>query len=132
VQGGNTFVMVAADGDDMVHFDGKTAAKAVELIPKHAGKPFFLAVGFVRPHMPFVSPRKYHERFLPYDKLPPLPKIEGEILIEGSRQEKKKGKKSEAKQQIMPKEQCSGLSKVRADRKTRIAGTSKSALQAPW
>ena len=32
VVGGNTFVVVEADGDDLVHSDGKTAAKAVELI----------------------------------------------------------------------------------------------------
>jgi iduronate 2-sulfatase len=78
VVGGNTFVVVAADGDDMMHSDGKTAAKAAELIAHHAGKPFFLAVGFVRPHVPFVSPRKYHEAFLPYDKMPLPPKIAGD------------------------------------------------------
>jgi len=57
--GGNTFVVVEADGDDLVHSDGRTAAKAVELIEKHKDteKPFFLGVGFVRPHVPFVAPR---------------------------------------------------------------------------
>jgi iduronate 2-sulfatase len=60
VMGGNTFVVVAADGDDMTHSDGKTAAKACELIAQHSKEPFFLAVGFVRPHVPFVSPKKYH------------------------------------------------------------------------
>ncbi|MCP5558925.1 MAG: sulfatase [Verrucomicrobiaceae bacterium] len=60
VVGGNTFVVVSADGDDLVQSDGKTAAKACELIAQHADKPFFLAVGFVRPHVPFVSPTKYH------------------------------------------------------------------------
>jgi iduronate 2-sulfatase len=60
VMGGNTFVVVAADGDDAVHSDGKTAAKACELIDAHKAKPFFLAVGFVRPHVPFVSPAPYH------------------------------------------------------------------------
>jgi iduronate 2-sulfatase len=78
VVGGNTFVVVAADGDDNVHSDGKTAAKAVELIGKHKDKPFFLAVGFVRPHVPFVSPRKYHEPFLPYDKLTLPEKVPGD------------------------------------------------------
>jgi iduronate 2-sulfatase len=78
VVGGNTFVVVEADGDDLVHSDGKTAAKAVELIRQQAGKPFFLAVGFVRPHVPFVAPRKYFEPFLPYDKLPLPPKIPGD------------------------------------------------------
>ncbi|MBI3469630.1 MAG: sulfatase [Planctomycetes bacterium] len=78
VGGGNTFVVVEADGDDLVHSDGKTAAKAVELIQQHAGEPFFLAVGFVRPHVPFVSPREYFEPFLPYDKLPLPPKVSGD------------------------------------------------------
>ena len=78
VVGGNTFVVVEADGDDLVHSDGKTAAKAVELIQQHAGQPFFLAVGFVRPHVPFVAPKKYFEPFLPYDKLPLPPKVAGD------------------------------------------------------
>ena len=78
VVGGNTFVVVEADGDDLAHSDGKTAAKAVELIEKHAGGPFFLAVGFVRPHVPFVAPKKYFEPFLPYDKLPLPPKVAGD------------------------------------------------------
>ena len=78
VVGGNTFVVVEADGDDLVHSDGKTAAKAVGLIQKHAGRPFFLAVGFVRPHVPFVAPKKYFEPFLPYDELPLPPKIPGD------------------------------------------------------
>ena len=77
VVGGNTFVVVEAEGDDLVHSDGKTAAKAVELIEKHAGQPFFLAVGFVRPHVPFVAPKKYFEPFLPYEKLPLPPKRPG-------------------------------------------------------
>jgi iduronate 2-sulfatase len=29
---------------------------------------FWLGVGFVRPHVPFVAPRPYYEPFLPYDK----------------------------------------------------------------
>ena len=66
--GGNTFVVVEADGDDLVHSDGRTAAKAVELIHAHKDEPFFLGVGFVRPHVPFVAPRSYYEPFLPYDK----------------------------------------------------------------
>ena len=78
VVGGNTFVVVEAEGDDLAHSDGKTAAKAVELIEKHAGKPFFLAVGFVRPHVPFVAPKKYFQPFLPYEKLTLPPKLPGD------------------------------------------------------
>ena len=69
VVGGNTFVVVEADGGDEVHSDGKTAAKAVELIHKHKDKPFWLGVGFVRPHVPFVSPKPYYDPFLPYSKM---------------------------------------------------------------
>lgn len=69
VVGGNTFVVVEADGDDGVHSDGKTAAKAVSLIQQHKDEPFFLGVGFVRPHVPFVAPRSYYEPFLPYNKM---------------------------------------------------------------
>ncbi len=70
VMGGNTFVVVEADGDDLVHSDGRAALKTAELIRQHAQKPFFIACGFVRPHVPFVAPRQYFEPYLPYDKLP--------------------------------------------------------------
>jgi iduronate 2-sulfatase len=71
--GGNTFVVVEADGDDLVHADGKTAVKACELIAKNKDQAFFLAVGFVRPHVPFVAPREYFKPYLPYEQLQ-LPK----------------------------------------------------------
>jgi len=76
--GGNTFVVVEADGDDLVHSDGKTAKKAAELLAEHKDEPFWMGVGFVRPHVPFVSPRKYYEPFKPYDKNELPPKIEGD------------------------------------------------------
>lgn len=65
VKGGNTLELVKADGGDLAHADGKTAQKACELLKrfKADGKPFFLAVGFVRPHVPFVAPRKYYEPY---------------------------------------------------------------------
>jgi iduronate 2-sulfatase len=71
VVGGNTFVVVEADGDDLIHSDGKTAKKAAELIKKYEKmeKPFWLGVGFVRPHVPFVAPRKYYKPFKPYSKM---------------------------------------------------------------
>ena len=77
VMGGNTFVVVAAEGDDMVHADGKTAAKACELIAQHKDQPFFLAVGFVRPHVPFVSPKSYHKAF-PWEAMVLPEKVPGD------------------------------------------------------
>ena len=76
--GGNTFVVVEADGDDLVHSDGKTAQKAVELIGKPMKSPFWLGVGFVRPHVPFVAPRSYYPPFKPYEKMVLPPKIPGD------------------------------------------------------
>ena len=80
VMGGNTFVVVEADGDDDEHHDGKAAAKAVEFLRARRDRPepFFLAVGFVRPHVPFVAPRKYFAPYLPYENLPLPPKVPGD------------------------------------------------------
>ena len=80
VVGGNTFVVVEADGGDLVHSDGKTAQKAAQLLGEFKDKkePFWLGVGFVRPHVPFVAPRKYFEPFLPYEKHTLPPKIEND------------------------------------------------------
>ncbi|BDS07936.1 iduronate-2-sulfatase [Oceaniferula spumae] len=77
VKAGNTLELVKADGDDLVHSDGKTAAKACKLIKQHRDKPFFLAVGFVRPHVPFVAPRSYFEPY-PHDKIVMPEKVAGD------------------------------------------------------
>ncbi|MEX2578940.1 MAG: sulfatase [Verrucomicrobiales bacterium] len=78
VVGGNTFVVVEAEGDDLVHSDGKTAQKAAELIDEHKNERFWLGVGFVRPHVPFVAPKKYYEPFKPYDRNELPPKVPGD------------------------------------------------------
>ncbi len=77
VVGGNTFVVVEADGDDLVHSDGRTAKKACELLKSYKERRFFLGVGFVRPHVPFVAPRPYYEPF-PFDEMKLPPKIAGD------------------------------------------------------
>ena len=76
-QGGNVMTVVKADGDDLVHSDGKTAEKASELIRKHKDKPFFLAVGFVRPHVPFVAPKSYFDAY-PHQQMVLPPKVEND------------------------------------------------------
>lgn len=51
--------------------DGKIAAHAIERLGalKAGDKPFFLAVGFHKPHLPFVAPKKYWDLYDP-SKLP--------------------------------------------------------------
>lgn len=78
VVGGNTFVVVEADGDDEVHHDGKAAAKAVELLKQDRQQPFWLGVGFVRPHVPFVSPRPYYADYKPFGNMTLPPKLPGD------------------------------------------------------
>ena len=77
VVGGNTFVVVEADGDDLVHSDGKTAAKACELLKSYKDRRFFLGVGFVRPHVPFVAPRPYYEPY-PHKEMVLPKKLKGD------------------------------------------------------
>lgn len=56
-----------ADVPDNAYIDGRVAEKAVEKIKELASnkKPFFMAVGFVKPHLPFNAPEKY---WAMYDK----------------------------------------------------------------
>ncbi|MEZ5429947.1 MAG: hypothetical protein R3F31_01955 [Verrucomicrobiales bacterium] len=59
VKSGPAFEVSPKSDDELP--DGATAAEAVKRIGelKAKGGPFFLAVGFVKPHLPFVAPKKY-------------------------------------------------------------------------
>src|SRR5262249_1268761 len=58
----------ATDNKDDEEPDGTTAPRVIALLEKNKGKPFFIAAGFHRPHLPFVAPRKYFEPY-PLDKI---------------------------------------------------------------
>jgi len=55
----------AADQPDELYPDGQTAQKAIDTLRRLQGqdRPFFLAVGFVKPHLPFTCPRKYWDLY---------------------------------------------------------------------
>jgi iduronate 2-sulfatase len=67
-QYGGTPSWLAADGEDDEQTDAKGAAAAIKLLEEHKDEPFFLAVGFFRPHTPYVAPKKYFELY-PRDEL---------------------------------------------------------------
>ena len=55
-----------ADVPDDTYSDGKVAAEAIrrlEAAAKNPGEPVFLAVGFLKPHLPFCAPRKYWDLY---------------------------------------------------------------------
>lgn len=64
-----------ADIPDNAYPDGAIADGAVRFLTDyHSDKPFFLAVGFKKPHLPFCAPKKYwdlyHRETMPFGYLP--------------------------------------------------------------
>lgn len=56
----------AADVPDETYPDGALAREAVKRLEAAAGRPgepFFLAVGFLKPHLPFVAPQRYWDLY---------------------------------------------------------------------
>ncbi len=66
-------VYEAPEVDDEAYFDGRLATAGIEAWQKlHAtGKPFMLALGFTKPHLPFNAPKKYFDLY-DESKLPSL------------------------------------------------------------
>jgi len=77
---------------DETYADGRIATHAIDRLRKltqSKGKPFFMAVGFVRPHLPFSTPEKYWELYDP-EKLP-MPEYEDDPVGTPSWAVKKRG-----------------------------------------
>lgn len=70
------FKWLAAEGSDRDPTEGKGAEVAIALLEKHARQPFFLAVGFYRPHVPLIAPRPYFDLY-PLDRISISPSAHG-------------------------------------------------------
>ncbi len=55
----------ASEKSDSELADGMIADAAIETLREIKDKPFFLAVGFMKPHLPFIAPRKYFDLYDP-------------------------------------------------------------------
>lgn len=72
----------SADVPDETYGDGQIALEAVRRLKaaKETGEPFFMGVGFLKPHLPFVAPKKYWDMHDPAK----LPQPAREILPDGA------------------------------------------------
>ncbi len=59
-------VFQSAEGGDEIYPDGlitEVALQQLNDLSNNKGKPFFLAVGLIKPHLPFGAPKKYYDRY---------------------------------------------------------------------
>jgi uncharacterized sulfatase len=56
---------IATANDDAHEPDGARARRVAELIEEHKAGPFFLALGFSKPHLKWVAPKRYFDMYPP-------------------------------------------------------------------
>lgn len=52
-----------ADVPDEAYVDGQVAQQAIDALRGKTGAPFFMCVGFAKPHLPFAAPKRYWDMY---------------------------------------------------------------------
>ena len=64
---GATLSWLSVPGDGSQHTDARVTDAAIDLLqthhPRRTGQPVFLAVGYYRPHTPFIAPASYFQMY---------------------------------------------------------------------
>jgi iduronate 2-sulfatase len=78
---GGTLSWYASPRGDLLHTDGMQASEAewvLERCARDKSRPFFLAVGFFRPHTPYVAPAAYFDGY-PKEAMPLVQGVEEDV-----------------------------------------------------
>jgi uncharacterized sulfatase len=75
---GSAVAFHASAARDDEHTDGIGAAAAIEMIERNRRDPFFIGMGFYRPHCPYIAPAKYFDA-IPLENVQPPPFDEAEM-----------------------------------------------------
>ncbi|MCF0175605.1 MAG: sulfatase [Bacteroidales bacterium] len=61
--GGKSVSFEFADAPDSLYIDHGTASAAIDSLSRLGDEPFFLAVGFLKPHLPFCAPERFFDLY---------------------------------------------------------------------
>ncbi len=65
---GGSLCWMQARGEDAEQTDGMIAAETIKLLEANKDKPFFIATGFFRPHVPCIATARYFELY-PFERI---------------------------------------------------------------